>query len=79
MENENYEIIVENLSKIYGNKKKNEAEIVALKDSNGNPIGVANSDYSMWCKQIQKILLQKEMVFRLQQEFDAEIPRCIKE
>ena len=29
MENENYEIIVENLSKIYGNKKKNEAEIVA--------------------------------------------------
>ena len=33
MENENYEIIVENLSKIYGNKKKNEAEIVALKDA----------------------------------------------
>lgn len=33
MENENYEIIVENLSKIYGNKKKNEAEIVALKDT----------------------------------------------
>lgn len=34
-------------------------EIVALKDSNWNPIGVANSDYSMWRKQIQKILLQK--------------------
>ena len=33
MENDNYEIIVENLSKIYGNKKKNEAEIVALKDA----------------------------------------------
>ena len=33
MENENYEIIVENLIKIYGNKKKNEAEIVALKDA----------------------------------------------
>ena len=33
MDNENYEIIVENLSKIYGNKKKNEAEIVALKDA----------------------------------------------
>ena len=33
MANENYEIIVENLSKIYGNKKKNEAEIVALKDA----------------------------------------------
>ena len=34
-------------------------EIVDLKDNNENPIGIANSDYSMWCKQIQKILLQK--------------------
>ena len=33
MENENYEIIVENLSKIYWNTKKKEAEIVALKDA----------------------------------------------
>lgn len=33
MENENYEIVCENLTKIYGNKKKNEAEIVALKDA----------------------------------------------
>ncbi len=32
-ENEEYEIVCENISKIYGNKKKNEAEIIALQDA----------------------------------------------